>query len=335
MSPLNSRLVREVSTLLALWLFSHRGRPFLGTLEREAAGSRFALLDLLDGRLVRLVDSDDTSVRAADARVLGSRLAVVMELNRGAALGTTTVDLAAALDPTRPALTFEDQRTLGLPATLADAVQIAPAASWNVAGPLPPDRWLFSPRLVRGAQDRWLVVANTADGQAVLLDGLAPGGSGTMLAPHAALPQAIGAPGPHTLAFLRNDTGVAGYSPFWQLPRYHRSARESAQALWVKALDSGQENNLSTSLGLGPVQAFALAAGPAGGTWIWAMQVQAAGPRLLALAQREGRWSIATSLRPDHPGEQLAAEYVDQQWHLSWAHRAGDRWALRHAAWRP
>src|SRR5690606_21093692 len=143
------------------------------------------------------------------------------------------------------------------------AVNLPLSEHWNVAGPLAPQRWLFSVQPLCGSP-RGDAIANTADGGAAVLTAVAPrraptapaapapaAGSAGVLIPNAALPQAWSAEGRLTMAFIRPGEP---YLPFWWLRRYSSNQRTVTGALTVTETP-GQTVDLSRSLDIGPVDA--------------------------------------------------------------------------------
>ncbi|MBI5718679.1 MAG: hypothetical protein HZC37_13430 [Burkholderiales bacterium] len=366
MADLKSTPLHQSPQLVALWPFVHAGQPHIGLIERNEARTRSTLLVARIGQgpaqTLRRIDNDDVGVRGADALVQGDELAFVLEVNHGWPLQLARTRLAPLLEARSPAPEFADLHELHLGAAEAASVKLDPSDQWNVADLLAPRRWLFSPRWVLGAGDT-LVIANTADGQAVLLDAkaaaAAPAAGASPLAqiplparagtaapaqrppapaatppapplPNAAEPQALMAGGQLHRAFLRAGTA---YRPFWSLPRYGRGADAGPRRLLVSTGASGAVTDLSAAHGLGALTAFALAAADDGQPWLFAMHAGKQGPEIAVLRYQAAAWTSVAQLRVDTRGDQLAVQQIGRDWHLVWAEPGDSGHTLRHARW--
>jgi hypothetical protein len=351
MTTLPSTEIHAGAELLGFWPFVVGSRVHVGVLERELGAKRSALTIMaLDPagsvRVVRRVDAADTSIHAADARVLAADLVLALETNLGHALQLVSTPVAALVDPAQPAPGFLPLGGFGLsPAQQAGVVLPAPE-QWNVADSLAPSGWLFSPRLTLGL-DVVEIVANTADGKAVRLAGPAaagaaptgprvPGIPGAQAAPatgvgaaitDAGMPQALVVGGRRWTAFLRF---APPYRPYWTLARYGGPLLAAAGQLTVVADGDPAPRDLSADPQLGPVVGFALIAGRDGRPTLLALRRTAGVTQLAELVLGSGGWSRLPDLALDGAAERVAALVVpDRSLNVFYAVRVGSGWSLR------
>lgn len=319
--------------LAGFWQFSAGGENYLGVLERDAdeAQGTFTVLRAGDGRweTVKRISNEDVSIRAVDGIVVGTDLLFGLELNENTPLEVTQVELAALLDPANQAVSFKSDVEIGLTGPQAQKVNLPVTQRWNVAAPLPPARWLFSPRFVRGAGAPQLI-ANTADGQAMLFGPTAQADLAAFSIPNAAEPQAVLMNGQRVVAFKRT---TEPYYPFWSLPRYSGDALPKSGDLMV-ATDPASSRNLSRDLSIGPIIGYQMAASPDGRLWIFALSDAPVGTDVIAISQRGPEWIVAGRWSVDGELQQLSAEVGGERWHLIYGVPTEGGWSLRHQIWR-
>jgi hypothetical protein len=354
MTTMPSTEIHAGAELLGFWPFVAAGQVHVGVLERELGAKRSALTILaLDtagtARVVRRVDAADTSIHAADARVVGADLVLALETNLGHALQLVSSPVAALVDPAQPAPGFLPLGGFGLsPAQQAGVVLPAPE-QWNVADTLAPSGWLFSPRLTLGLETVE-IIANTADGQAVRLAGPAGGGAaptgprvpgipgaagsskagaasaGAAIA-DAGLPQALVIAGRRLTAFLRFPPP---YRPFWALPRYGGPAQPAAGQLAVLADGDTAPRNLSADPQLGPVIGFSLILGSDARPTLLALRRTEGGVRLAELNLGAGGWTRRADLALSGAAERVAGLVApDRSLAVVYAVRLAGGWSLR------
>jgi hypothetical protein len=166
------------------------------------------------------------------------------------------------------------------------------------------------------------VVANTADGQATIVgyDGAAA------FIPQAAHPQAWRRNSRLTIAFIRfNDA----YRPFWSLKRYSGNGLRTNGALMVTD-DAGSPMDLSATLGVGPVNAFASFLDRDGTDWLFGSRSNGSTSEVTAIRRAQGSWQVTQKWALDFPAERFAVERTEQGWHVVGERRSGSALTLRH-----
>jgi len=319
--------------LVGFWQFASGGQNYLGVLERDADESHSTLTILRSNEVrwerVKTISNDDVTIRAIDAAPIGGDLVFGLELNGEVALELAQVTLAALLDPANRGVQFTPVAEINPTEAQAQRVDLPVVHKWNVAAPLPPARWLFSPQFVRGAGTAQLI-ANTADGQAMLFAPTAQPDLATFSIPNAAEPQAAIAHGERVVAFKRD---AEPYYPFWSLPRYSGDKLPKSGDLMV-ATDPAAPRNLSRELSIGPVLAYQMTAAPDGALWIFALIDASVGTDVVALSQRGSAWAVAGRWSVDGEAQQISVEYGAEHWHLVYAVPDRRGWSLRYQTWR-
>lgn len=329
-SPLTD--VHAFARLVGVWQFAARDVAWFGALARDegATVTQFAIgpLDVATPA-VKITEDDDLSVRAIDARAIGDELVLALEINRSRALQLARVPLAALTDGSVAAAAFNGQQDLNLSDADAEDVRLPPDRLWNVASSLKTTRWLFSPRLTRGATPRAEVVANTADGRIVVLDAASDRVSTIVGPPGAAEPQACRFADRRILAFKAQ--AEPGYVPFWSLPRYsvERPARTGALTI----IDGDVTIDLSKELELGPVVAFALETDAAGAPWLFALRDARGGRGVTALQRTDRRWVVAGEWNVAVAADIISAAPARQGWRLLYGIGSASGWSLKQQVW--
>jgi hypothetical protein len=327
MTRMPSVEVYSCAHLVGFWQLSDRDAHYFGVLERDQNEQRSTLaigrVSASGSQVIKRIANQDTRIRWLDANRVGADLFFVLEINQGRALQTVRARIAALVDPAVAQVAFEDLRDLGLSPRQVEKVQIPPEKLWNVADILAPKQWLFSPRLVRGEVREPQVIANTANGYAVLVgsqdtaDAIADAGE----------PQAHLRSGRHLFAFLRYPEPNF---PFWSLPRYEGERTAQSGDLHVGTREAS--TNLSRDLQIGPVIAFALTADSAGTPWVFALKAGPAAAEVIALVQRGQSWTVAERWALDGPAERLTVEYAANAFHVLYAVRTTG-WSVRYQSW--
>lgn len=328
MSTNGSTEIHSGHELVGFWQFTQGSGHYFGVLERDVEVPQsvlsFGRIED-DGRVLagRRIENEDTSIHAADARVVGNDMVFALEKNRVKALQIVRAPVASLIDPSAPPVAFEVLHDVDLSAARVAKVALPVAELWNVADSLAPVRWLFSPRFARGSDAAELTV-NSADGRAV---GFASNGTETAVdVADAALPQMLIGNGHRWLAFERFE---APCYPFWVLARYSGPAQPAAGALWI-AEDAGPAHDLSIGLKLGPVIGFSIAAGRDGNPWIFALRRAATGVTLTVLTRRGIDWAIVQDWPVEGPAERVSALWDRQAWHIVYSTRTSDGESLRY-----
>lgn len=284
--------IHTCARLVGFWQFAAGGQNYLGVLEQDAdeTQSTLTILRAGDGRweTLKTISNEDVSIRAIDGTPIGADLVFGLELNGNAALEVARVALTALLDPGNKAVPFKSDAEMGLSDPQAQKVALPVTQRWNVAAPLPPMRWIFSPQFVRGGNAPQLI-ANTADGQAMLFSPTAQPDLETFSIPNAAEPQAVIVNGQRVVAFKRYEEP---YYPFWSLPRYSGDKPPKGGDLMV-ATDPASPRNLSRELSIGPIIGYKMAASPDGRLWIFALSDAPVGTDVIALSQCGPEWTVA------------------------------------------
>ncbi|NKE72407.1 hypothetical protein [Candidatus Manganitrophus noduliformans] len=319
--------------LVGFWQFTAGGQNYLGVLEQDADETRSTLTILRagDGRweTVKAISDEDVGIRAIDGQPIGGDLLFGLELNEEMSLQIARVELSALLDPANQAVAFNPSGEISPTDAQAQKVDLPVTQRWNVATPLPPARWLFSPQFVRGG-DAPQLIANTADGQAMLFTPTAQPDLAAFSIPNAAEPQAAIVNGQQIVAFKRYPEP---YYPFWSLPQYSGDKLPKGGDLMV-ATDPASPRNLSRELSIGPIIGYKMAASSDGRLWIFALSDAPVGTDVIALSQRGPEWTVAGRWSVDGEVQQLSAEYATERWHLIYGVPIEGGWSLRHQTWR-
>ena len=326
MTDVPPREVHTCAALIGFWQFAVDGRPHFGVLERseDRRQSVLTIKRLGEGtaEVARRVENEDVTVQGIDARVAGADLVLVLQINRRVPGQTVRTDVRTLVDASASPALFQSTGVIALTAQQEERVRLPSSQVWNVADVLVPEQWVFNPRLVRG-DGPTAVIANAADGQAVTPGVDAPEG---VAIPDAPDPQALVQGRRRYVAFRRLPEP---YFPYAMRSRSARGERPPAGDLMM-VQDRLAAQNLSVSLGVGPVAAFALAAGVGGAPWIFALQEDPAGVRVVALVRGAEQWAVADRWTVGVPAERVSAEHGPGGWHLMYAARGGPGWTLHH-----
>jgi hypothetical protein len=328
MASLTSIEIYNSPRLAGFWQYAADGGFFLGLFERGEDGND-GLLSIgrfIDGRLQprRTIASPGFEVRAIEACQSGTDLIVVSEINRDRAGEIARISLDALFEDANAHHELRPVGDLRLSASQIAAIRLPVGDRWSVAGPLAPVKWIFSPRPVQGGNGE--VIANTADGQIVFLGPSHHDTSGFTRS-DAAEPQAWRYTGKLAIAFLRQGRP---YRPFWSQRLYSGSGQATGGTLHV--LVDRSETNLSAALGIGEVTAFAVAEGPGGDEWLFALGRAHAKDSLFAITRTKGNggWELRKTWFLDCAANRLSAVYQGQQWHIVFASKTNSGWSLRH-----
>jgi hypothetical protein len=367
MTPLPSTEIHAGAELPGFWPFALGDQRYVGVLDRDPGARRSALTVIAlpatgPARVVRRIDADDASIHAADARVVGADLVVVLEINRSHALQLVRTPVAALVDAALPAPGFQVLGPLDLTAAQQARVRLQAPEQWNVADVLAPASWLFSPRLVLGT-DAIEVLANSADGQALRL-AAPPGGVGSAANPvrmpglpavpgaaprtpdapaatagasvdnaalaEAGLPQSLVVGGRRYTAYLRL---APPYRPFWTLARYSGLPQAAAGQLAISVDGEPAPRNLSAEHQLGPVIGFSLSVGADGQPLLLALRRTPDGVRLSVLQIGAAGWVRRPDLALDGNAERVTASVgADRGLSVIYAVRVAAGWSLRRVA---
>ncbi len=316
--------------LVGFWQFYANGRGFLSVLERNAeeTQSTLVILQSIDAQwnVLKRISSEDTTIRAIDSHPFGAGIAFVLEMNRDVPLQIVKADLASFIDPAKKAVPFNPIAEITLSDRRNREIQLPVSQWWNVPTPLAPARWLFSPRIEHGISMPLHLIANTADGQAMLFSSEADPDLEAFSVPNAAEPQAQVINGRRIVAFKRY---AEPYYPFWALSRYSGSRLPKSGDLMVWT-NSEAVRNLSRELSIGPVLAFEMVEGPDNRLYIFALNDAPVGTDVIVLQQQESRWSVAARWSEDDEMQQLSVEYETGRWQLIYSVPAGGGWSLKH-----
>ena len=230
--------------------------------------------------------------RALDAQVVEGDVWLAWELNGYWPIEVSRCRIRELLDPKQSPLALQPVGHAALSGEQALRAVLPVAHHWHVAGPLSPNEWLFSPRFVPGDAPGTMIV-NTSDGQAMLISPRGLQEESTRFAlPHAGTPQAsTDASSGRMVAFLSREEGLD--APFWTLRRYHGRSGPHSGALMV--VENGKPENLSESLGLGPVSGFQLLQ-ERGESWLFTLRDSAAGTKVSALQRDVSGWRVRGTL---------------------------------------
>jgi hypothetical protein len=320
--------------LVGFWQFYSNGRGFLSVLERNAEETHSSLVLLQQveeqWRILKRISSEDTTIRAIDGHPFGAEIAFVLEMNRNVPLQIVKADLAAFIDPEKKAVPFNPISEITLSDRQIRGIRLPVSRRWNVPTPLAPAHWLFSPRIEHGISMPLHLIANTADGQAMLFSSEVDPDLEAFSIPDAAEPQAQVINGRRIAAFKRYSEP---YYPFWTLSRYSGSRLPNSGDLMVWT-DSEAARNLSRELSIGPVLAFEMAKGPDNRLYIFALNDAPVGTDVIVLQQQESRWSVAARWSEDDEMQQLSVECGTGRWQLIYSVPAGGGWSLKHQTWR-
>src|SRR5690606_7321397 len=147
------------------WQFRAGGVHYLGIFETDEdnGDGRLSAAVVADRRLQRLRQFAATpeDVRAAQACVDGNDLVFALEVNQFVPARVARLPLGAVAGDGEPA-ELEGLRDVALSESQLAAVNLPLSEHWNVAGPLAPQRWLFSVQPLC-ASPRGDAIANTAD----------------------------------------------------------------------------------------------------------------------------------------------------------------------------
>jgi hypothetical protein len=319
--------------LVGFWQFAAGGGNYLAVLERDAGETRseLTLLQLADGRwkVLKKIANQDTSIRAVDGYPIGADLVFGLETNDYAALRIVRADLKTFLDPARKDVQFTPVAEIAPTEAQIQKIQLPVTKRWHVPTPLAPPRWLFSPQVVRGVGMPVQLIANAADGHAMIFTPQPEPDLEAFSIPNAAEPQAHVVYGRRVAAFKRYGEP---YFPYWSLPQYSGGRMPKSGELMVATSDSTR--NLSRELSIGPVPAFRMAAAPDNRLWIFVLSDAPVGTDVLALTQRGSEWTVEGRWSVDEELQGLSAEYGFGRWQLVYSEPAARGWSLKYQTWR-
>jgi len=321
--------------LVGFWQFVAGGQNYLGILEKDedATQSTLTILKSTDGRweIIKTISDEDTSIRAIDSVPIGTDIVFGLELNGigFTALEIVRTELAALLDPAHKAVPFESDADINLTDSQAQKVDLPVESWWNVAGPLAPERWLFSLQFVRGANTPQ-IIANTADGQAMLFSPTAQPDLEAFSIPDAAEPQATIVNGQRVVAFKRY---AELYYPFRSLPQYRHGIGSPKGGDLMVTTDPASPRNLSRELSIGPIIGYKMTISLEGHLWIFALIDAPVGTDVIALTQRGPAWTIAGKWSLDEEVYRISVEYGREHWHLVYGIPTKRGWSLQHQTW--
>jgi hypothetical protein len=318
--------------LAGFWAFAAGDGLYLGVLERgeDGAAGTLSVGGIEGGQLrgMHVVAAVHPWVRSVSVAELGPDVIFALEVNgdqAGEIAGISSSRLVGGAAQATAELEAKGALELS-PAQLA-RVEVPVTELWNVAGPLAPAKWVFSPSPIHGAR-RPEVVANSADGQAMIL-GSDDEEASSLAISNAAEPQAWRRGTQLNVAFLRF---AEPYRPFWALSRYSGSGAPPSGALWVA---SGRETpkDLSATLGIGTTTAFSLGFGADGGEWLFAERTTKTATDVCGITRVNAAWEIARRWSLDCSAERIALTYAHQGWHVVASVKAPDGGrSLRYAA---
>ncbi|HSG81886.1 MAG TPA: hypothetical protein VLC48_06540 [Gemmatimonadota bacterium] len=327
--------IGSYSEITGLWQFQDVAGNYLAVLEKDDAEgqSKITVLRLQDAgwSAIRTIVSDDMSIRAIDGHAIDTKLYVCTELNGSEALQLVSAEVAQLVDPEVAQVPFTPLGDLSLSAELVERVDLPVDRWWNTIRPLALGAWLFGPSFVKGGLSMPVVVAATADGQIVALGRSGEESRSELLGVSRALdPQAAVVNRVRHVAVKR----IAGdVYPFWMLPRYSGSGKVVNGELVVRSGD-GPEQDLSATLGIGPIFQHAAAVDRAGGVWLFALQEAPVGTDVLAIALGEGGWVLRDRRSLDLEVTELSVAPSATGWQLVYGVDADGSWTLYHQSWR-
>lgn len=192
--------------------------------------------------------------------------------------------------------------------------------------PLPPPRWLFSPRVSKDPQGKWLVTCNTVNGHQLELAGpkqaagpdptparprdKAPNWDESRFLPERLFPVTIRRAGRQITAFIQARPAT---NLFFALPRYEGPPPDGALAgNLVVEIDQAQVVDMSTTMELGPVLAFDVDLADAERLAIAALHYREKTMQLTVLQSATGgkRWNKMASLVLEGKADKVALRAV-------------------------
>lgn len=327
--------IHSCNHLIGFWQLSVSSGHYLAILQRNAEETQSTLSVMLlignEWQLLKTITNEDVGIQAIDGYLIGTDLFFCMEINGYEALQIARSELRTFIDPKLKEVPFillgDVSPTIGQ----SQKVELSVSHLWHSATPLAPIRWVFSPRFVRGDIQFPEVIANTADGQAMLFSHSGSEDERAAFAiQDAAEPQAYIYGGQQYVVFKRY---TESYYPFWALPRYSGDLLPRSGNLMLTT-EGELLRNLTAELGIGPILDFVLVKERDGPVWIFALRDAPVGTDVVAMMQRgmkvvvEAKWSL------DEEFEKLSVEHGGDQWHLVYKMRTEDGWSLHYQDWQ-
>lgn len=294
--------------------------------EKDGSSSRLTLFLLeKDGpRQIKTIDSSDAGIHAIDAVRDDKGVLFCIELNRFNALKWTRADATTFFDPSFSAL-FAPVIEGDIPEKYIEKINLSPAEHWNTLM-LAPQKWLFDPSFVRGNKAGDQTLANTSDGQLVLLEKELNGKIGlTHVVANGIHPRACRTQTGIVYTFLRDADPV---SPFWR-----RNQMPKTASLLVR--ENGNLVNLSKTLGLTKVLNHDLSLDANGIPWIFALQDAPIGTILAAIIKKStDEWFVVGKKRLAEDTWRISVSSADQAWRITTASKDGAKWQLHYLLWK-
>jgi hypothetical protein len=346
MSQVKGQLIQKVPGLAGFWQFATPAGEFVGVVVNgESADSLTLFARSSRGWTAKQTIPLDGSIRASDAYVVGPDLLFCWEHNHHKALRFGKWQLQDLVSG--KVVPLEVLGAMGLGE--AQAKRVTPTQEWTVISMLLPRYWLFHPKWVRG--EKTVVIANTADGQAMLF---APGsdkrsrpeaqrssdGSSPRTPPmspdlesfgirNGLLPQAMVWQGTRLVVYKQ----VAGQAnPFFLRSSFDGRSTSVPGDLVVQDA-GGAAVNLSSQLKLGPVTSFSLTESAAHVPWIFAVRQAVAGTEVIAIARGASTWTVKASKPVDNLIQELTVWQAADGFQIVYAAKDKQGWSVWHLPW--
>ena len=320
--------ILTTATILDFAPIESHGELSLLVLQDDARGDTRLQLLSLDGAAWRSLGtiSPPAQARGLDLRSRDGVVLAVWESNSWSPLELSSLPSTALTDVSILGEHVTASTPLALGAVQSDLVALEHTDLWNTLT-LSPRSWVFNPRLVHGAP-AGVVVANTADGQAMFLANTPlPESLRALVYPQAFAPQALFDPRGPTVAFMRLAEATA--SPYWSLPRYHGTTGPHPGNLVIAHRHDAE---LDLSLTLGPILSFSLLS-RGHEPWLLALRDAPVGVQVLDLDHDADTWIVSRTLDLDEEIHQLRALPSATGWSLFGAGEQDGQARLHHWRW--
>jgi hypothetical protein len=320
MKDSNPMEFQSVRYLKGFWQISHPLGNYLAILERDSdqLHSILSIWQIAAGncKLLKKISNEDVSIKNFDAYSPDSNLYICTEVNSTEAVNVVSCNPAELVNPERR-VPFKEVGHLKLSPAQSEKVNLPVSREWSVATILPPGNWLFNPRFVRGQIGTPWIIANTADGQAMIFS-LDPNSQELeeFVIQNALEPQACIYRGKRCVAFKGVESTVY---PFWS-------------SLKV-AIDKEATVDLSAGLKIGPIIGFSMVTSGEGDLWIFVLRDAVVGTDVVALRKGSQGWAVVGEKSLKGDVEKLSAEKGEGVFHLVFASRKGEAWSLRYLPW--
>jgi hypothetical protein len=326
----NPKEIRPVCYLEGFWQISHPPGNYLTIMERDAKQlqSTLSVWQFASGgwQLLKKITNEDVSIKDFDGYALGSKLFICTEVNTEKAIYLVSCDLAGFVEPKQERVPFSSVGYLSLTPEQFKKVNLPIPQQWSMASFLTPKECLFHPKFVRGETPAPWVVANTADGQAMIFSLDKDSRELEQFSiPNALEPQACIHQGKRYVAFKGTEGPVY---PFWA-----SQEPNPVKAPLKVVVDQGTATDLSATMGIGPVLGFAMALAAEGDLWIFALREAVLGTNVVALKKNGQKWTLAGEGTLEGDVERLSVENGGGVFHLVYAVRKGEGWSLRYQSW--